>query len=79
MTAYSRKAPGTVNMFTNDRKVSVTRSVPHHRQTVATDIARPRTRVGQISAIITHVPVPTPIAKHATYVRTKTRTTKPDA
>jgi hypothetical protein len=66
IAAYSKNAPGAVNICTSERNVRVTSSVPDQRKTVAMDITRPRTRVGHISDINTHVPVPMPTAKQAT-------------
>ncbi len=48
-----------------DRKVNVSTEHAIHSTTVASDMARPRIRLGKISASTTHTPGPSPTAKHA--------------
>src|SRR5947208_16989033 len=55
--AYSRKARGAVSQLASERNVNVTSSLPHQRQTVASDIARRRTRLGQTSDSLPEAPV----------------------
>ena len=59
---YMAKAPGALIHETNGRNVKETIRQVTQRLTVATDMARPRTRVGKSSDIKTHAHTPSPTA-----------------
>src|SRR5690349_6894238 len=67
------KAPEMVSALTSERKVRVRATQATQRLMVAMDMARPRMRVGKISAITTQTAGPRPTAKQGAKQRMRAR------